>query len=91
MVGLVAEAVGVDAPVAGVLEPAAALDLAASGSRVVTSAVVVLGLVVLTIVCLGSLGSFCTGWLLAFVMACIAAAGGDASICVFWNPGRGGR
>ena len=46
VVGLVAEAVGVDAPVAGVLEPAVALGFAASGRRVVTPAVVVLGLVV---------------------------------------------
>ena len=60
MVGLVAEAVGVDAPVAGVLEPALALGFAASGRRVVTPAVVVLRLVVFTIVSLGSFGSFST-------------------------------
>ena len=55
MVGLVAEVVGVDAPVAGVLESALALGFAASGRRVVTPAVVVLRLGFYTIVSLGSL------------------------------------
>ena len=76
MVGLVAEVVGVDASVASMLEPAAALVLAASGSRVV-----------LPIVCLGNLDIICLGWLLAFFMVGVAAVLGDLSIRVLWNPG----
>ena len=87
MVGLVAEVVGVDAPVAGVLESALALGFAASGRRVVTPAVVVLRLGFYTIVSLGSLRGLPTRLFLALVIARVAVTDGDAPICVFRDPG----